>query len=352
MAAVFPRIFRAANAIVNPIASPGWSPDELETPKACPACGGQLGAGVHCTLQDLLEGVPGIWQMRRCATCGSLALDPRPTRAAMGQAYLTYYTHGQADGVSASDNGAGPWWKLANGYLNARYGSRRMPAWPAGRWLMPLAWPLRQQLDYFHRHLPAKPGRLLDVGCGNGVYLLRAQSAGWRVQGIEPDARAVAEARRKGLDVHAGTLDDFAGDPLFDVVSASHVIEHVHEPGQFLEQIAGLLRGNGMLWLATPNVDSPGHRHYGRAWRGLEPPRHVMVFSARALRCLLERTGFTDIRFRRRGRGARYIVQTSQALAQAESLQLRRLPAWRVDLGASLWVDAGEELVVTARKAG
>lgn len=215
-----------------------------------------------------------------------------------------------------------------------------------------MLWPLRQQLDYFQRCLPCEPGRLLDVGCGNGVFLLRAQAAGWRVEGIEPDPRAVAAAQRSGLDVQVGTLDDFCADGVFDAVTASHVIEHVHEPGRFLRQIANVLRAGGELWLATPNAAGPGHRHYGRAWRGLEPPRHLTVFSRGALQQLLERAGFTEIRFRRRGRGARYILQSSQALARAEGMRVRALPPWWVDLRASLSADAGEELVVTARRAG
>lgn len=329
-----------------------WRAEELERVGACPACGSTLFAMAHEALRDGLEGVPGAWSMCRCEACGSFYLHERPNATAIGKAYASYYTHGDGAATFAQDNGDGALWKLANGYLNARYGTRRTPAWVgAGRGLMPALWPLRQQLDYFQRYLPRRPGRLLDVGCGNGVFLLRAQAAGWRVAGIEPDPRAVAAARRSGLDVQTGTLDDFRANGVFDVATASHVIEHVHEPGRFLEQIANVLRVGGTLWLATPNVAGPGHRHYGHAWRGLEPPRHLTIFSRHALQQLLERVGFTEIRFRRRGRGARYILQSSQALARAEGMRVRALPSWWVDLQASLSTNAGEELVVTARRA-
>jgi 2-polyprenyl-3-methyl-5-hydroxy-6-metoxy-1,4-benzoquinol methylase len=277
-------------------------------------------------------------------------LDPRPTLQSIGKAYVSYYTHDSGATAYTADNGRSISWKLANGYMNARYGSQRSPAYSAGRWLLPLVLPLRQQLDFFYRHLPRKSGRLLDVGCGNGVFLLRAKAAGWEVLGVEPDPIAAATARQSGLEVHAGTMDTFDETPSFNVVTSSHVIEHVHDPAGFLNQMFRLLRVGGMLWLATPNAQSLGHRRFGRAWRGLEPPRHLAIFSARALRTLLAEAGFTQICFHRRGRGANYILDASREIARSEGAEIRRRSTTLVDLRASLWATAAEELVVTAYK--
>jgi 2-polyprenyl-3-methyl-5-hydroxy-6-metoxy-1,4-benzoquinol methylase len=268
----------------------------------------------------------------------------------IGKAYASYYTHRSGSVAYEQDNGRSVLWVLANGYMNKRFGSNRMPSVALGEWLVPLAFPLRQQLDFFYRHLPRTPARLLDVGCGNGVFLLRAKAAGWSVTGLEPDPVAAAGVRECGVDVHCGTLETFHPREAFDVATASHVIEHVHDPKAFLQQIIQLLRDGGSVWLATPNVESIGHRVFGRAWRGLEPPRHITIFSARALRTLLESAGFCDIRFRRRGRGASYILEASRKLAAARAVKPRRLPTMLVDLLASCSATVGEELVVTARK--
>src|SRR5205823_10653821 len=58
--------------------------------------------------------------------------------------------------------------------------------------------------------LPYQPGgKLLDVGCGNGGYLLRMRGYGWEVAGIEPDkAAARAGAREHGLVIDPGTTED------------------------------------------------------------------------------------------------------------------------------------------------
>lgn len=278
-------------------------------------------------------------------------LDPRPTLQSIGKAYASYYTHGSAVSSHDEDNGRSLLWKLANGYMNARYKSHRTPACTAGRWLIPLLFPLRQQLDFFYRHLPAEPGWLLDVGCGNGAFLLRAKAAGWNVLGLDPDPHAAVQVRQSGLEVHQGMLDTFDHPASFDVITSSNVIEHVHDPKMFLDQLLRLLRRDGKLWLATPNVNSTGHRHFGRSWRGLEPPRHLTIFSPAALQSMLTMTGFVDVQFHHRGRGASYIIGASRELAKKENSCVGTLLTTFIDLRASIDPKAGEELVVTARRS-
>ena len=59
--------------------------------------------------------------------------------------------------------------------------------------------PLRLKLDYYARHLQGTPSRLLDVGCGNGGFLLRAREMGWKAEGCDPDPQAVQTCRNLGL---------------------------------------------------------------------------------------------------------------------------------------------------------
>lgn len=330
----------------------GWSSAELERVDSCPACASVRSAAGHDELRDEMEGVAGSWSMRRCLDCGSFYLDVRPRLDAIGKAYASYHTHAEATAPAAGDNGSSLLWRWSNGYMNARYGTARTPASPIGRLVLPLIPPLRQQLDYFYRHLPVRPGRLLDVGCGNGVFLMRAREAGWTVQGIEPDPKAAASARRAGLEVIEGTLDNGEDLGLFDAVTASHVIEHVHDPRLFFRQVFERLRPGGRLWLATPNVESLGHRRYGRAWRGLEPPRHMTVFSLPALRRLLDDAGFVQVEARRRGRGSRYILQSSAEVARRYGMSVRPLSAGLVDLLASMAPSLSEECVMTAVRSG
>ncbi len=327
---------------------PVWTADDIESVNACPGCGAAAPRGlVHTGLTDTLEGSPGEWQMRQCADCGSLFLDPRPTPASIHKAYQRYYTHAPSQTQHEGDNGSSALWALANGYMNHRYGGKRQPASALGPWLIPLLPPLRQQLDFFYRHLPSTPGTLLDVGCGNGVFLLRARDAGWQATGLEPDPAAVRAARGNGFDVIEGLIDQVPETRQFDVITVSHVIEHVHDAAHFLAKAQGLLRPGGQLWLSTPNPDSWGHRAYGTAWRGLEPPRHLTVFTARALQQQLAQAGFTAITAHRRGRGSRYILEESRRAAQPP---VQRVSPLLADIAGSLFTQIAEETVISARK--
>jgi 2-polyprenyl-3-methyl-5-hydroxy-6-metoxy-1,4-benzoquinol methylase len=327
-----------------------WKPNEIEQVLSCPICGRLSGDLLYVDLVDELENVPGVWGAHRCSECACVFLNPRPTSNAIGRTYSSYYTHARGSPEHVADNGTSLMWGLANGYLNSTYGSTRRPALKAGRYLLPIALPIRQQLDFFYRNLPRVPGMLLDVGCGNGLFLLRAKAAGWAVTGIDPDAGAVMAAQLDGLNVFKGTLGDLNFDHAFDVVTASHVIEHVHDPRSFVRSIFSVLQDGGSLWLTTPNVRSIGHKFFGKYWRGLEPPRHLTIFSKKALRRLLESEGYTSIRFRRRGRGARYSVQSSHDVAVKRGHAGYSLPVWLVDLCATLFAGASEELVVTAKR--
>lgn len=332
-----------------------WQPGELEQVRICPCCGSSDSAERYRALHDHLEGVPGEWGFRRCQVCASLFLDPRPTSMAVGKAYAsnTYFTHVSGTVAHAQDSGGSFGWRLANGYLNARYSCSRQPASAVGRWLVPLVPPIRQQLDYFYRSLPRTPGALLDVGCGNGAFLLRAAEAGWKVQGVEPDPLAADSAAACGLPIHRGDLSGFVPDREFDVITLSHVFEHLHNPSQVLSSCRELLKPGGRLWMSMPNVQGIGHRVYREAWFPLDPPRHLFLPSATQLVRMCQEAGFVQVRLLRRGRsGARGMQECA---ARAVRLGLVRRPAahWRhlIDALSTLSSRASEELLLLAKKA-
>ncbi|MCK5664178.1 MAG: methyltransferase domain-containing protein, partial [Thiotrichaceae bacterium] len=73
--------------------------------------------------------------------------------------------------------------------------------------------------------------------------------------------------RQKGLDVRMGGVEVL--DPSvekFDVITLSHVIEHVHQPVEVLKYCYSLLKPDGFLWLETPNIESEGYRLFGANW--------------------------------------------------------------------------------------
>lgn len=277
-----------------------WPAEGLERVGTCPVCGTPDRTLLHEGLVDkIFFCAPGAWTLWRCAGCRSAYLDPRPTKATIGLAYQTYYTH-SAPPVTNADRGlARVRRELSNGYKNWRFGTRLEPA---SRWgvvaslLMPQA---RARFDREYRHLP-RPGagvRVLDVGFGDGTFLRNAMQMGWQAVGIDTDPEVVANARRSGLDVAQQDLDALdQPEGSFDVITVAHVIEHVHDPRALVDRCMALLKPGGRLWVETPNIDSVGHERFGADWRGLETPRHLVIFNGRSLRQLLLDAGFENVR--------------------------------------------------------
>jgi 2-polyprenyl-3-methyl-5-hydroxy-6-metoxy-1,4-benzoquinol methylase len=258
----------------------------------------------YTQLRDGLFDVEGRWDIRSCdnGACRCLWLDPCPTPEAIGVAYNTYYTHGmRARWVEQAVEQV--WGFAAKSYLAARFADYEagLPRAAARAFAFALraAPELFLHLELLLRHLPApRPGQtLLDIGCGEGLALKVLDSVGWDVQGQDFDDKAVRAAASRGLRVHHGSIESCAfASASFDAVTMSHVIEHVHEPASFLREILRILKPNGTLVSITPNVLGANHQRFASAWRGLEPPRHLVMFSAPALSELALRVGFNDAR--------------------------------------------------------
>ena len=341
----------------------------LERRDRCLVCGSS-GPVLWPALADRLFGVEGRWDVRRCASpgCGALWLDPRPIEADIGEAYRRYYTHPSGEATGRGRLGAGVRGAYELGqrrYLADRYGYPAVPG-PRARLAAALvrAWSGRRadtEFAAFYQHgMPG--GRLLDVGCGSGKAVRRLRELGWDARGLERDPVAVHAARAAGVPVEQG---DMATTPFpaatFDVVTLSHVIEHVHDPVALLRQCRRVLRPGGRVVVVTPNADSWLHRRYGRRWRGLEPPRHLHVFTLASLRhlaCLADldvvRLG-TTVRgansaaiaaaaLRREGRADPASDPSRRTRAAAELVQ--QVAAWRLHARPG----QGEELVLEATR--
>jgi SAM-dependent methyltransferase len=265
----------------------------------CEVCGGARRSILYGGLTDrIFRCAPGHWSLWRCEDCGAATLDPRPTAQSIGRAYAGYYTHA---GVERNFlvPGDRPDLRIKRAmhlsYYNRRFGYRFGDALPLG-WLPIAASPWRSaRAGQFVRHLPAPRGeaRLVDVGCGDGGFLRIARVLGYAARGIEFDPAAAALARQQGFEVDVGSLADADLPPAsLEQITLSHVVEHLHDPVAALKRLRGWLKPGGRLWLQTPNIEGAGARRYGADWRGLEPPRHLVLFAAASLRVALERSGY------------------------------------------------------------
>jgi 2-polyprenyl-3-methyl-5-hydroxy-6-metoxy-1,4-benzoquinol methylase len=266
-------------------------------------------------MSDWLWDVPGEWGLRSCP-CGIAWLDPRPIADDIPKLYARYYTHGAVE-PSALDQIR----RQVSQCVLARLGYpvERSHAW-VPRLLSHIPSISRAMaLEVFA--LPAsESGALLDVGCGGGQFISKMQSFGWSVSGVDPDPSAVAYGLSQGLDVYQGTIADVPEDNRYDVITLNHVIEHVSDPVELLRQCRmRLRRGTGRIILTTPNLQSLGHWWFGRYWRGLEIPRHLIVFSIPALNRCIFRAGLKVMSVRTETRLARLIYNPSVCAKGGES---------------------------------
>lgn len=141
--------------------------------------------------------------------------------------------------------------------------------------------------------LNRQKGLMLDIGCGTGDFLATCEGDGWSIHGIEPNEKARQMAKRK---ISKGDLISQDINPFldshkeqFDVITMWHVLEHVPNLMEYIEQLKYLLKPDGCLVIAVPNFKSYDADHYKEHWAAYDVPRHLWHFSENAIDVLFGR---------------------------------------------------------------
>jgi SAM-dependent methyltransferase len=235
--------------------------------RVCPACGARgaspCGPG--------LEQATGQSLAVRCPQCSLVYVDPVPPEATAHESYGSGYYE--------------PW--------QGREERPRLRLWT-------------RRLRMVEAR--ARRGALLDVGCGDGLFLQVARDAGWEIEGIEFSPEGARRAAlRLGRPVAVGDLarERVLRGP-FDVITLWHVLEHLVEPAAMLDAARARLRAGGLLVVAVPNLDNLPMQAAYRLARGRPLPLyergarepHISHFGPGTLAAFLGRRGFADIELR------------------------------------------------------
>ncbi len=214
---------------------------------------------------DRLERLPGQFRMVRCLQCGLCRQDPR----LVWDSLVHYYPEEYASHPRLVRHEPTRWRRL-----DKRYGP----------------WKRLRAVERFQQG-----GKLLEVGCGTGLFLEEALRSGhWDVVGIEPSEYA-ANYARENLKVPIyqnlfGEVD--LPEKSFDVIVMWNVVEHLAHPVEDLKYARRLLKDNGWLIFAVPNLESLEARVSGKYWVGWDLPRHLYIFPRKTLKDILGALGY------------------------------------------------------------
>lgn len=229
----------------------------------CPVCDGASFSLHHTSTDHTVSG--DSFNVQQCEMCGFLFTNPRPSQAEIGPFYES------KDYISHSNS--------KKGLFNQVYQQVRNVA-------------IRQKTDLISKLTGLKALSLLDIGCGTGEFLAGCRAKGWKVQGVEPGVAARGQAiANYGLNVTGEEYLDRSSDT-YDAITMWHVLEHVHDLNNRIDQVYRLLKKDGVLIIAVPNHTSNDASAYGNSWAAWDVPRHLYHFSPVTIKKLLSKHGF------------------------------------------------------------
>jgi SAM-dependent methyltransferase len=140
--------------------------------------------------------------------------------------------------------------------------------------------------------------RVLDIGCATGALLDQLRRQGWDTTGVEISPSHEYARRERSLDVRNLPLEACAFPPeSFNLVLASHLIEHLNDPAGFTAEVHRVLAPGGYFLVTTPNIAGFQARLFGGRWRSAIFD-HLYLFSTATLSRLLRSKGFEPQRVR------------------------------------------------------
>ncbi len=301
----------------------------------CPCC--------HGPLDRALATLGGGARVRRCRSCGSAAV------VAGGAASEPEARRGGGDRRGAAAAAPAPDYYRHRENLDIHAApavvAERAPRWR--RWLRRVA-------------ADGGAGRLLDVGCGPGSFLVVAREMCWDAAGCDVAPAAVRAARAAGLDVRRGSPEQLEPPPRrLDLITAWDVIEHLEDPRVVLAAAARMLRPGGALLAEVPREDVAARaliRWAAILSRGALDGRsliyhadHRVVPSRAGLEALMREVGLTVVALERAATGPSLLAAKARAFHPGVPPAALRLVGRVAGTGALPGL--GNKLVVLARRS-
>ncbi|GHU92289.1 hypothetical protein FACS189479_00730 [Spirochaetia bacterium] len=251
--------------------------EEESRPIPCALCGGE-----HFIPHLNCEGFAFV----RCPCCGLVQMNPQPLFKAIvnryqdghGNDYLSYELANEAGFLRLQELA------LADAGFDEIEAFLKNRAAQAGEQARPG--------QYTQDGQSGQP-KVLDIGCATGALLVNLRNRGWTCAGVEISPSACYARRERGLDVRSLPLEEnHFPDSSFDLVLASHLIEHLNNPVEFVKEVYRILSPGGYFIVTTPNISGFQAKLFKGRWRSAIFD-HLYLFSIKTLSALLTKNGFT-----------------------------------------------------------
>jgi 2-polyprenyl-3-methyl-5-hydroxy-6-metoxy-1,4-benzoquinol methylase len=241
----------------------------------CNSCGSSESRFItHGVEHEYDNTTSDVFNVVQCTNCELIYLNPRPDVSELKTIYPdNYYAYGLQEQNVEAENQSSILYR-ARKYV---YLSR-----------------LTRALDLCR---PSPTLKVLDVGCADGRALNWYKSVEkYKVEtyGVDFDRIAVEKARASGHTVFLGRFEDAEiENDTFDLVVATHVIEHVADPKGFARRAFEVLKPGGVFLCETPNAGSFDARVFSKQhWGGYHFPRHWVFYNPKSIAAMATSVGF------------------------------------------------------------
>ena len=233
---------------------------------ACPVCESTQ-FGTHLQVKDWMI-THESFTIQKCNSCGFHFTNPIPNEETIGSYYKSeeYVSHSSTN----------------KGLVNKLYNLVRNLT-------------LDHKVSLIRSY--SKGNSVLDIGSGTGHFLNACVKEGLFVQGLEPDVDARNFAKEH-FDLNLQELDTLKAIETNskDVITMWHVLEHVYHLKRDVAEMVRVMKDNGTLFIAVPNMDSYDAKVYKEYWAAYDVPRHLYHFQENTIKQLFSQFGLECVK--------------------------------------------------------